>query len=158
MTSFESILNTFTLQPIDAWIIPCSAIGFYVLYKILAAKVFGPYLAFLEQREASSSGAEVSAREMLEKAETISQDYEKKLQSNRVDLMKEKLRVLSEARTMAEKIILEAEGAAHKEISKAREEIKKSEQANREVLDRAATQLAAEIAERVEKPNASMVS
>lgn len=157
MTSFESILNTFTLKPIDAWIIPCSAVGFYCLYRILSAKVFQPYLEFLEKREASSSGAEVSAREILEKAENLTLEYENKLQSSRVELMKEKIKVLSDARSNAEKIILEAEGEAHKEISNVRVEIKSAEQKSKEALDRAATQLAAEIASKIE-PNANMVS
>ena len=158
MSTFESILAIFTLKPIDAWVIPSAALGFYILYRTMSALVFEPYIAFLEKREASSTGAEDTARAMLDKSEQLTQHYEGKLQSERVERMKEKLQVLAEARAKAEKMILEAEEAAHKEITAARDEIKKTEMKNREALEKSASQLAQEIADKIEKPTSAMVS
>ncbi len=120
----EQILKLFDLAPRDVPMIALCTILFVALLKLLDKHLFSPYLALVEAREEKTAGAEVRASEIHALAQAKSAEYNTRILNARIEAMKRKLDILSNAKIEAAKILERAEGEGQEILRNARWEIK----------------------------------
>jgi F0F1-type ATP synthase membrane subunit b/b' len=146
------ILKKFSLEPLDIPMILISALLFVALWKILDKKLFSPYLALLDARDSLTTGAADSARELLQKAETLTNEYNGRIVQTRVEAMKLKLEAVNAAKAEAQSITEQAEGEAQELIRNARWETAQKITALREEAFREADRMADAIVQKLAAP------
>lgn len=145
----ESLLKLFSLTPQDVQMIPVGALFFVVLWWLLARVVFKPYLALIEAREAATTGAVDTSREILARAAEIRASCGQRLGAERLDAVKRKLVAIGEAKKNATAVTEEAERQAQATLKQGRVEIARDIEAVRSESMRDADALADMIVEKV---------
>jgi F0F1-type ATP synthase membrane subunit b/b' len=108
----DAILKTLDLTRLDLQMIAVCCLLFVVLWTLMERLVFRPYLAFLEKREASTSGAQGIAQDKSSKADELLTEYNRRLTDARVAAMKKKLDAIELAKKDAAGQIKSAEDRA----------------------------------------------
>jgi len=116
----DTLLKFLSLDPRDALMIPVGTVLFFLLWKTLERKLFRPFLALIEAREAATSGAVETAQAKRVEAQEKSASYDRQLTEARISAMRGKLSALSAAKTEAAKIVEQAEGQAQQVLSEGR--------------------------------------
>lgn len=141
----DNLLATFSLTPADARMIPIGCVLFFLLWKLLSAKLFTPFLQVTETREAMTTGAAAAADEKVALAARLNEEIDERIRSTRVDAMRRKLDTVAAARAKAQQILERAEGGAAEQIKSARKEIADSTAALRAKSLERADALASEL-------------
>ena len=118
----NTFLTTFDLNRTDGIMILVFIPVFYIFWKSLERAVFKPYFDLFEARENATIGAQKNAQEQFERAESITQEYEKQITAQRVESVKEKLEQVQKAKLEASKIVEEATEKAQNSLLSARKE------------------------------------
>lgn len=116
----EEILKIFDLKPRDGQMIVIGIFVFFVFWRIVEKLIFNPFLTLFEEREALTSGAHESSKQLLDEARAISTRCDEDLHRARVSAIAEKLQVLTAAKVQATKISEEAENEVQEMVRKAR--------------------------------------
>lgn len=122
-SGLEQILGVFALSVTDFWMI-CVVAAAFTLYSFVAGKVFFlPFLKNFEAREALTTGADSEASALVERASAIEAEIDERINSARIDAVKEKLEKLQGSQKEASALLLEAENDAQAVVVRGREEI-----------------------------------
>lgn len=145
----EEFLKNFALLPRDIVAIPLMAVLFAVFWRIFGSTVIARHLALLEAREMSTVGVTKRADQNLNKAETLTSEYEKKLTIERSAISKSLEPKILAARSEADRIIESAEAEAATLVESTRSAIAEDKKRLAGVLESDADSLASSISERV---------
>lgn len=119
----QKILQTFTITEQDVAMICAWALFFAAFVSLMSKYVFGPFLRLVEARERATSGAQVQARAITERAERLSAEFDQKITQTRIESMKLKIEEITKAKVEASRIVEEGEREAREITRRAREEI-----------------------------------
>jgi F0F1-type ATP synthase membrane subunit b/b' len=135
------LLKFLNLEMSEAIMIPINCFIFYLFYKLFSKKVILPVQEFVEEREASTSGAERVAREIHEEAEALNCVVLEELEQQRKESLKLKATILNEAKIKSAKLLEDAQNEAvqylaeeRKKIDQNRKNLKAELQGNLEVI------------------------
>jgi len=123
METLDTFLKTLTLTRTDAVAMIISAFLFYTLYKFLSAKVFIPYIALYEQREAASTGALDDAQDINRKAAKVNKEFEEKINDEKIKISKARSETISSLKSEIEKNIKSKESQVSIVVTQEREKI-----------------------------------
>lgn len=144
MTAAE-FLKTFDLTPQDGRMILIGTVVFFLFWRIADVLIFRPFLALYEEREALTTGASHSSRDLLEKAAVIRARTEEQVNTARLSAVARKLEVLSAAKQEAAKVTEAAETEVQEAVRKARWEREQNLSQTRERVLSEAETLAREV-------------
>jgi len=131
------------------------AVLFFVLYRLLEAKLFHPFIGLVEARESATIGAEAIAEINSAEAIELVSRYELELTKARARLMEERMRLIGEAKRDASAIIEAADGKAQEEVRNVRWDLlNRREEMRRETLKQA-QELADELVAKLKNPPAT---
>jgi F-type H+-transporting ATPase subunit b len=137
----EAFLKNFDLVPQDLRMILLGAVLFVVLWKLLQAVLFAPYIKLLEAREAASTGAQATAQRNNADAQETLAKYNEELTAARVAFMGARNEAIERAREQADQIVGKAEHEVRQTIEAAHKEVSRDLEAVAEVVQREAEQL-----------------
>jgi F0F1-type ATP synthase membrane subunit b/b' len=119
----ETAESVFDLSHVDLYIIPISGLAFFLFWRAIDKFLFAPTISLIEEREMLTAGAEVSAANAKEQTVALEAEYEEKLTAARIEGMQLKSKVLSAARSEAQKLIDDATLTASVDLETARTKI-----------------------------------
>ena len=123
MNWYDSFLQTFSLDPIDAKMIVVMAVVFAVFWKVLMERaVFRPQMGLLDDREAATGGLRIKALRVSSEADALREKYENRLNQVRTEVLSWKESELGVARLEAAEIVRVAEAEAEGLLNKSRSE------------------------------------
>lgn len=151
----EEILKVFDLTARDGQMILIGSVLFYVFWRVIHVAVFLPFLKVYEEREALTTGASSSSKDLLDEAAAISKRYEDQVQSAHVSAMTEKYQALTQAKKEADALVATAEGEVQELVRKARWEREAALSATKAQVFSDADALAKTIADKLKQPTAA---
>lgn len=151
----EEILKLFDLTTRDGQMILIGSAVFYAFWWIVDVVVFKPFLKVYEEREALTTGASSSSKEILDEAFAINKRCEDQIHSARVSVMTEKYQALNDAKKQASIIITDAENEVQELVRKVRWDRESAMSTTRAQVMSDADALAKTIADRLKQPTAS---
>lgn len=145
----EELLKVFDLTPRDGQMILIGAVIFFVFWRVIDAAVFKPFLRLYEEREALTSGASVSSKELLEEAAIVTKRYEERLHAARVSAMAERYQMINQAKKEGAQIVSAAETEVQQSVRDSRTTRERSMAESRKKVLAEADPLARSIADRL---------
>lgn len=133
----------------DGYVIPIGAVLFVLFWQLMSRLVLKPFISLANQREEMTTGAEHSATAQEEKAESLIQQVETRLNSVRGELARKKVLALEEAKKEATRVVEEAQKAAADVVVKARKDIAERGASLRQTMASKVEDLAAEATNRI---------
>lgn len=119
----KSTLDLLTLTELDLKMIGVGTIFIFALYAALKTALFKPLLRHLEEREGVTAGANFTADQMRQKAQSLRQRYDDDMLQARISANKERMEAVAKAKASTSAIVAEAESQAAKELKAGRQAI-----------------------------------
>ncbi len=151
-STYEKILQFVDLKPIDVPMIAICAVLFVLLWRYLARVLFVPYLEVVESREAKTTGAVDTVRDIRTRCATLNQEIDSRLNEARVTAMQKKISALNKAKQESAKIVERAQAAADELLHKARLEQEQNIKQVRSELLQKVEALTTEVVQRAAQP------
>lgn len=101
----EGVLKIFDMTPVDLYMILVVGVGFIILWQILSAVLFNPFLELTAAREQATIGVEEEAQLNYVKAEVGSREYEAKVSEARKIAYQKKIALIDEAKKKSDDIL-----------------------------------------------------
>ncbi len=130
--------------------VACSAILFIVIWQILSARLFKPYLALLDERDARTVGDEQRVVERKKEIEDVQRVIDDELRQARVEGIVLRDKLVNEAKEEAQAIIDEATKVVDEELSRSRQAIFELKTQARAEIDKEADKLALLVVDRLQ--------
>lgn len=119
----DGLLKLFNLDRGDPPMILLCAALFVVLWRVLERRLFTPYLAFLERREALTIGARDRIDAVESEALALETKYDDAVNRARVSAMEDKFSRVGAAKKEVDDLLADAQAKAESVIESARREI-----------------------------------
>lgn len=149
MEQLAEILQVFDLDPYDLPMVVLGMALFTVLWRVLDRGLFKPYIALLDAREALTDGAESTATETIEKAESIKAEFDAKVLEARTASMQERFERVGSANSQATKVVEEATEKSQQKIADARSERESQFESLRQSVLKDAEKMASDVVSKV---------
>ncbi len=152
----EEILKTFDLTVRDGQMILVGSVVFYAFWCIIDSLVLKPFIKLFEAREALTTGATSSSKNLNEEAASIYKKCEDEIHAARVAAIAEKQQALLEAKNQGATVISRAENEVQESVRKARWDRESALTATKASVMNDADTLAKTIADRLKQPTSSV--
>lgn len=152
----ESILQLFSLTPLDGKMILVCALLFFLLYKALDRCLFSPLIDLVEARETATSYATDAASDLKEHASELARAYDAAILDARVAATKAKFDQVAQARETATKLVQQAEAEAQATLARARDEQQRSRDRLRTEIFGALNDMVEQVITKVSSSGASL--